>query len=534
MVAASDNTVSTNDAGGVFGPGLLILSVAAAVAVFWFGIESLADAWSTPEYSHGPLIPIVSAYLFLRDMKHVPSAHVDMKDRWLGVWVVLFSLLLATVGNLSRIPDIVTYALIVWVWGMVLVNFGAARGRMLWPGILHLVFMLPLPNFIYWKMSIFLQGVSSEIGVWVIRLMDIPVFLDGHIIDLGDYKLQVAEACSGLRYLFPIMSFSYIFSLLYQGPKWHKAVLLLSAAPITVLMNSFRIGMIGVLVDNYGIEQAEGFLHAFEGWVIFGACVGILFMMSIGLQRISKDKRSIADALDLDFSGIPDELRRIKTLTGNTVAIAGFAMIGTFAVGTVALPALSQKVEVSRTPFVLFPNRLADWEGERQYLEPGIEAVLAADDYLLMKYVSRDQKQPVDFFIAYYDKLTEGGGIHSPEVCLPAGGWEISEIQKLTISVSTEEKGDIALPVNRAIIQKGLHRQLAYYWFDMRGRKLNGDYESKAYTIYDSIAYGRADGALVRVITPIAPNESEESAEKRLSAFLENAIPNMDAYLPPM
>jgi exosortase len=71
--------------------------------------------------------------------------------------------------------------------------------------------------------------------------MSVPVFLEGNIIDLGVYKLHVAEACSGLRYLFPILSFSYIFAVLYKGPMWHKAVLLISAAPITVLMNSVRI-----------------------------------------------------------------------------------------------------------------------------------------------------------------------------------------------------------------------------------------------------------------------------------------------------
>ena len=189
-------------------------------------------------------------------------------------------------GNLARIPDIVTYAMILWIYGLILVSFGWQRGRQFWPPVLHLVFMLPLPAILYWQLSIKLQFFSSEIGVALIRAMDIPVFLDGNVIDLGVYKLQVAEACSGLRYLFPVMSFSYIFSVLYRGPIWHKAVLLLSAAPITVLMNAFRIGMIGVLVDRYGIEQAEGFLHYFEGWVIFIACVLILF----GLAR--------ADAVD--------------------------------------------------------------------------------------------------------------------------------------------------------------------------------------------------------------------------------------------
>ncbi len=116
-----------------------------------------------------------------------------------------------------------------------------------------------------------------------------PVFLEGNIIDLGVYKLQVAEACSGLRYLFPILSFSYLFAILYRGPVWHKAVLLLSAAPLTVFMNSFRIGVIGVLVNQYGIEQAEGFLHFFEGWVIFIACISVLFLMAIVPYHPSKN-----------------------------------------------------------------------------------------------------------------------------------------------------------------------------------------------------------------------------------------------------
>jgi exosortase/archaeosortase family protein len=103
----------------------------------------------------------------------------------------------------------------------------------------------------------------------------------------------VAEACSGLRYLFPILSFSYLFAILYRGPLWHKAVLLLAAAPLTVLMNSFRIGMIGVLVHHRGIEHAEGFLHFFEGWVIFGACVAILFLMAWALQRLTARTRCL-------------------------------------------------------------------------------------------------------------------------------------------------------------------------------------------------------------------------------------------------
>src|SRR5690606_38705740 len=93
---------------------------------------------------------------------------------------------------------------------------------------------------------------------------------------------------------------------------WHKAVLLLSAAPLTVLMNSFRIGVIGILVDRYGIEQAEGFLHFFEGWVVFLACIGILFLMAFALQRLTPDPLPLSQAIDLDTAGFAPILGRIR------------------------------------------------------------------------------------------------------------------------------------------------------------------------------------------------------------------------------
>jgi exosortase D (VPLPA-CTERM-specific) len=213
------------------------------------------------------------------------------------------ALLFGLFGNLVQIPDLVTYAFIIWVGGVVLTVMGWERGRRHQLPVLHLIFMLPLPQFVFWKLTIFLQLVSSQIGVWFVELMGVPVFLEGNVIDLGVYKLQVAEACSGLRYLFPILSFSYLFGILYKGPFWHKAVLFLMAAPLTVLMNSFRIGMIAVLVNSYGISHAEGFLHFFEGWVIFGACIVVLFLTAIALQRLTPNPLPLADTIDLDTKG---------------------------------------------------------------------------------------------------------------------------------------------------------------------------------------------------------------------------------------
>lgn len=508
---------------------LFVLLLAASVPIFWIGFVSLAAAWSTPEYSHGPLIPLISLYLFLRELRQAPLPDPHVTDRWPGVLIIVLALLIAILGNLTRIPDIVTYAMIVWVGGVVLTIFGWKRGITHQLGVVHLVFMLPLPQFLYWKLTIFLQGVSSEIGVWFVSLAGVSVYLEGNVIDLGVYKLQVAEACSGLRYLFPILSFSYLFAILYRGPMWHKAVLLLSAAPLTVFMNSVRIGIIGILVDRYGIEQAEGFLHFFEGWVIFLSCIGILFIMAIALQRLTPNPMPLREVIDLDFEGFGKIFARILTIRPSVAMAAGVAV--TAAVSAAWLWAGDPETQkVDREPFALFPSRIEQWAGSPHRLDADIEAVLGATDYLNATYVKPGVIETVNVFVAYYDKQTEGSGIHSPEVCLPVGGWEVFSLEPHAVDMTDAGYGVFEL--NRAVIQKGVSKQLVYYWFEQRNKRMINDFKAKATVVIDSLTMGRSDGALVRFVTPIHVEESEADADARLTRFMELSLPQMPRFVP--
>jgi exosortase D (VPLPA-CTERM-specific) len=507
---------------------LLAFSLAAAVMVFWAGFVSLKNAWALPEYSHGPLIPFISLFLFMREMRDVPPVAAPVTDRWPGVAMLALGLGIGVMGNLAGISHIVTYGFIVWLAGMVLLSFGFRRGVMFWPAVVHLVFMLPLPTFIYWQVSTYLQFVSSEIGVWVIAALGIPVYLDGNVIDLGAYKLLVAEACSGLRYLFPMLSFSYVFAVLYQGPGWHKAILLLSAAPITVAMNSFRIGMIGVMVDRFGIAQAEGFLHTFEGWIIFIACVVILFIEASVLQRLARAPRPLSETLDISFHGFGAQARRIGDVLPSRALMTAALLTGVTAVGWFSLPERGLR-EVARDPFVIFPQDIGAWQGRVSgLLDPGIEQVLAADDYYSANFTATGAGAPVDLFMAFYNDQMDGTGIHSPEVCIPAGGWEVSAWRSETLTLPTGER----VGVSRAIIQKGVARQLVYYWFNLRGERIAGDFAAKWINLRDSILHGRSDGALVRLITPLSAHEEEPAADARLQAFMATLMPALPRFIP--
>ncbi len=514
-------------------PGLFWLLVATLGAAVFFndGVDALLTAWARPEYSHGPLIPILSGLLFLRQLREYPADPGPKRQRWVGVLVILAAITMGALGKLVGIADIVAYATILWVGGILLVSFGWETGRHFWPPVLHLVYMLPLPDTLYYKMTTWLQLVSSELGVWFLRLLTIPVFLEGNIIDLGVTKLHVAEACSGLRYLFPILSFSYIFAVLYKGPMWHKAVLLLSAAPITVLMNSVRIAVAGIIVQYWGLDWLEGFSHFFEGWVIFILCILILFGLARIMLFFNARNMSLAEALDLDTDGLLIQAGRLKLVRASHAMIAATLMMVGAVVAWQALPERTQ-IAVPRDSFGTFPRTLGDWhqEGPARRLDAEIARTLGADDYHSVMFTRSGATAPVEFFSAWYDTQTGGNSIHSPEVCLPGGGWEIAWLDRVDMAGTFANDG--AFMVNKAIIQKGQTRMMVFYWFEQRGRKLAWDIATKYWLLVDGIQMGRTDGAIVRLTTVIAPSETDAEAEDRIIDLMREVLEPLPRFVP--
>jgi exosortase D (VPLPA-CTERM-specific) len=511
--------------------GLAYLAVAAAggVAYFWDGITSLFRAWELPEYSHGPLIPLIAAFLLLREYRRAPALPPGEVNRVPGFLVILLALVVGLLGNLTQIPYFITYGLILAIGGFILLVAGSRRGLQYWPGWFYLIFMLPLPTAMYWKLSGQLQFISSKLGVELIQAVGIPVFLDGNIIDLGVYKLQVAEACSGLRYLFPLTSFSFLFAVLYRGPLWHCVLLFLSSLPITVAMNSARIGIIGILVNYFGIAQAEGFLHLFEGWIIFVACIALLYLIAWTLQWVSPKPQSLINILDIDFADAFKALRTMPVVApAKLLAIASGLLLVSGVIWQSVPPRAPSVIE--RQTFTTFPLTIEGWHGTQYKLDPLTEKVLGADEYLSANYVAPDNSGQVNLFVSFYFSTTDGSGIHSPQTCIPGGGWEVSRWQQVEIKPLD---GAVApFIVNRAIIQKGLAKQVVYYWFEMRGQRYAGEYEAKFHTVWDSLTRSRADGALVRFVTPIAPGETESVADKRIMTFLSPVIAVLPTYVP--
>ena len=507
--------------------GLGCLGVVALGLIFRDGVSYMVHQWGGEEYSYAYLIPPLTAWLIWQQRAELAAAKPS--PSWWGVAVVTMGVIIAIFGELSTIYTVIQYAFILTIFGLALTLVGWRGLRVIGPALFYLVFVVPLPNFLFQSLSAELQLISSTLGVALIRAFDISVFLEGNVIDLGIYQLQVVEACSGLRYLFPLLSFGYLCALLYKGPLWHKLILIASTLPITVVVNSVRIGIIGVLVAHAGTEMAEGFLHFFEGWIIFLVAVIMLLGEMWLLARISGRRGRLGDLLQIEklwpqkteHSGAAWRLGA-PTLVATCLLVVGAA-------GMMALPARSEIVP-QHTSYELFPLQVGEWRGAPLALEQKYIDVLQFTDYVLANYARDSDRTPVNFYVAYYGSQRKGASIHSPASCIPGGGWEITDLR--TISFDQIYTRDEPLSVNRAVIGKGRAKQLVYYWFDQRGRVMTNEYHVKIMLFWDALTRQRTDGALVRLVTSVGPGEDLAAADRRLQVFLKAIYPQVTKFVP--
>jgi exosortase D (VPLPA-CTERM-specific) len=506
-----------------------LLSVASALVVFIFydGIGWMVEWWNTrEEYSHGIMIPFITLFLIWQ-RKHLLEL-IEFEGSWLGVAITFIGVSIFLVAELGNLWTVIMYSFLLTLYGVVLSVLGSRAFRVILMPLLILAFMLPLPNFLYNDLSEQLQLISSQIGVAFIRLFDISVYLEGNVIDLGSYKLQVVEACSGLRYLFPLMALGFIAAYFFTGAFWKKAIIFLSTIPITVLMNSLRIGAIGVTVEYWGPEMAEGFLHDFEGWFVFMGCVGILLIEMWILARIGPNKLPLREAFGLDFPEPTPDNAKIKSRPLPRQIIAVNIILVVALVGALSFEQREETIP-ERKEFVLFPLDMGEWKGRNLTMEQIYIDTLKLSDYILTDYTG-DDGMPVNFYSAYYESQRKESTTHSPRACIPGGGWRITSHE--THDVEGVNIGGVPLSVNRLVIQKGDVKQLVYYWFQQRGRIITSESILKWYFFVDSISRNRTDGALVRITTVLLPGQDISIADERLREFAKTISPILQEYVP--
>jgi exosortase len=259
-------------------PGGLLTG--AFLYLYAFVLPPLIADWSDdPNYSHGFLVPILSAY-FVWERRQKLLGISRQPSAW-GLLLLLSGVCLLFLGHIGAELFLMRSSMLVVITGLVL-YFGGWKilPALLFP-LAFLLFMVPLPAIILNTITFPLQLLAAKLSTVSLQLIHLPVYREGNIIFLPHTTLEIVEACSGIRSLVSLLALAVVFAYMTQRQTGKRWILVLSAVPIALIANAFRIWGTGVLAFLYGTKVAEGFYHTFAGWLVF--IVAFVLLLSEGL-----------------------------------------------------------------------------------------------------------------------------------------------------------------------------------------------------------------------------------------------------------
>jgi exosortase len=286
----------------------LAISFAIAFAYATVLVKLFHDWWNDENYSHGLLIPFIIGYIIWSQRDKLARA-VDRPSILLGGAAILFALFALWAGVAGAELYTQRLSLLLILAGITVYFWGLSLLRLLLVPLGLLFLAMPIPAIIFNKIAFPLQLFASRCAVWSMSMLGIPVLRQGNIIELKPLnsfdtkKLEVVEACSGIRSLMTLLTLAVVFAYFSHSPSdnspgsgsrfgwlrsygfWRSVILVVSAVPIAILTNAFRVSGTGVLSHYYGTAVADGFFHSFSGWAIYIVAFILLFGIGMILDR---------------------------------------------------------------------------------------------------------------------------------------------------------------------------------------------------------------------------------------------------------
>lgn len=182
----------------------------------------------------------------------------------------------------------------------------------------------------------------------------------------------------------------------------------------------------------------------------------------------------------------------------------------------------------ARAPLAQLPATIAGWTSVDLPIDQETRGVLGHGDFLSRDYTRAGQPVPINLFIGYFPSQRTGSTIHSPKNCLPGSGWTFNSSRYINLNDAAGK----AHRVGEYTIGNGPARDFVIYWYEAHGRSVANEYWAKLYLVADAIRTDRTDGALVRIVTPIRPEEDEAQARTRAEGFARQLAPLLTRYIP--
>jgi exosortase len=270
----------------------IIVAVLLVVLYYRVAVKLVYDWYTIPDYSHGFLVPLFAAFL-IWDKRKVLKA-IPIKQTWSGIVLVVFSLMVLILGVYGVELFTARMSFILLMTGLLATFFGWAMVRELSFPLLVLVLAIPFPAILFNRITFPLQLLASRIASDILPSLGVPTLHEGNVIELPVMKLEVAEACSGIRSLMSLFTLAVFYGYFLERTTKRRVILALASIPIAVTANVARIVGTGLCVQYWDPDKALGFFHEFSGWVMFVVSLACLFLVHRAMRLISPVKAKLS------------------------------------------------------------------------------------------------------------------------------------------------------------------------------------------------------------------------------------------------
>ena len=245
----------------------------------------LVNRWNTePDYSHGFLVaPLALLFLWMRREELPRDSKASL---WGGLVLIFAACLIRYFGALYYMKAVDGWSMVFWIAGAVFLIGGWPVLRWSLPSVAFLFFMIPLPFRVEQQASLPLQAIATKLSCWTLQSLGQPAVSEGNVILLGAYRLEVAQACSGLRLFVGIAALAFAYLLFSKRKWWENLLILLSVIPIALITNSLRVTTTGLLYNWFSGEAAHRFSHDWAGYVMIVQAAFFFWFVLWYLQRL--------------------------------------------------------------------------------------------------------------------------------------------------------------------------------------------------------------------------------------------------------
>ena len=244
----------------------------------------LRDWWTLPEAGHGLLLAPVALWLAWK----AGIRREAVANPGLGVALLVLAILVRYMSGLAAELFTMRASVVMALAGLTVYHFGFRQLLHWWLPFLLGALAIPLPELITQTLALPLQFKASQMGAALLEMRGIPVRLTGNVIRIPGNELFVTEACSGLRSLTALLALAVLLGGLVLRSPITRALLVLLAIPIAVVINGVRVFLTGFLVYFVDPALGKGFMHITEGWLLFLvslACMGVVAWLGGIVER---------------------------------------------------------------------------------------------------------------------------------------------------------------------------------------------------------------------------------------------------------